>query len=145
MVAEEQCPSCDAQTYIDLCGKKRKRINKNAQGEFFKSIACPLWEPKRAPLVHLQVCPTCGQSLPSAGEPVKTVKAEAVKLPPPLPKVVLTPERVEELVQKEKESQLSIPGVIPDEFPAIEGSDPASSKKPRKRSAGNKRARKEKK
>ena len=138
MKAEEQCPSCQANTFSKVCLKGRARINQDAAGMFYKTIACPLWSAKVAPLVNLDICPTCGQKLPplisgSIG------RIDLTKFDSPPSSIRPNEDRITQLVEIEKKAQMVMPGIIPDELMA-----PISGPQKRipRRSKGDKRPRK---
>ncbi len=63
---ETQCPSCHLESLGPICGGKKRRINQNEKGEYFKAIDCQLWVERRiieAP-DGKRICPTCGQVIP---------------------------------------------------------------------------------
>lgn len=123
MKPEEQCPTCHFNTYARICGRGRPRINQDAGGTFYKTLPCPLWTPKRAPMVNLEVCPTCGQKLP------KVISGAIGSI-----------ERISELVEIEKRAQMTMPGIIPEDAPISE----LPAKRIPRRSSGSKRVRKPK-
>lgn len=129
MKPEEQCPSCQFNTYAKICGKGRARINQDVGGMFYKTIPCPIWMAKMAPLVNLEICPTCGQKLP-----LRTSDAINRILGP-------SETRISELVEIEKKAQQPLPGIIPDE-PSLSPPVGVGIKREKRRSSGNKRARK---
>jgi hypothetical protein len=137
MKPEEQCPSCNFDTYAKLCTKGRARINQNSDGRFFKTITCPLWAAKTAPIFHLDVCPTCGQKLPSIVSG-GIGRIDLIKFDSSPSSIRPSETRVTELVEIEKRAQMTIPGIVPENL------DPAIVTKARRtmrRRIGNKRTR----
>lgn len=137
MKPEEQCPTCNFNTYAKICIKGRARINQDAGGMFYKTILCPLWMAKISALVNLETCPTCGQKLPPLISGIinkidfgKFHQAEGTVKP--------SEDRISELVEIEKKAQLTIPGIIPEEPPL----EKPPIKRPMRRRSGMKRARK---
>ncbi len=65
-----QCLTCHAQRISPRCGYGRNRANRTKEGELFKYVDCPLWEPRHVEVneQRQQVCPTCGQVIPDKEE-----------------------------------------------------------------------------
>lgn len=131
MVAEEQCPTCAYDTYVNVCQKKRQRINQTGEGRFFKTTPCPLWQAKGARSVTIDVCPTCGRPL----EKVELGQPEP-KMTPAVPQPI-TPEVKEAQAQVNKILNMLTDNIKLSNPPQVVPMEPPAEvvKKERKRSA----------